>query len=585
MSARRPTISPDLVASMIESTPDRVRRRLDRSPDAAAEWPWLEGEAAWTVVAGEETVTLPHGHLAGDAQIRCTCLLSPRCFHVLACLTRLEVALIEAPPERADPIASAASDPTADLVEPSASQRHAARELVAAASQLLGVGVASGGVVVQSGLLRSIHQVRAEGLHRAAAMGLRVLTGTGEVRSRSPSADPAQLAEDVADLLETCQRLLHEKAIPGFWIGTARRRQIPVRPRKLRGLFAEPILTRTGFAGAAAYLLGDDGRIYTASDVRPGEARHARDAYMGGIEIGTLIQPAKRLARGVYLGTDLTASPDGRLGRGKGIRIAEQGSSNWYGQELESRFQRPLEDQWAAMYEHACLPEDTREAGWDFAFFEGTILGASGPELLFQPIGKAQIVRLAIANEGEDLSFRENLRMLSHAPGLRLKIIGRVSPADPRIVSPLAVAPISEGQRDDHGPRLEIPDSWCGRVCLGFDEIQRPFLVNARPSPGLVPIHGQPIDDDPLGPLRRRWIAAMLSGIDSRRASGSHSLRAEATALGRLGFATGAALLETLTSVPSAEGPTPIETFLATAVYLRTCSLERARFLATLTAN
>ena len=31
-------------------------------------------------------------------QVRCTCLLSPRCFHVLACLTRLEVALVEAAP-------------------------------------------------------------------------------------------------------------------------------------------------------------------------------------------------------------------------------------------------------------------------------------------------------------------------------------------------------------------------------------------------------------------------------------------------------------------------------------------------------
>ena len=96
------------------------------------------------------------------------------------------------------------------------------------------------------------------------------------------------------------------------------RRQTPVRPRRLLGLFAEPIITRSGFSGAAVYFLGEDGRIYTVSDVRPGDAQLARDAYLGGIEIGAMIQSAKQLARGLYLGTDLTASSDGRLGRGKG---------------------------------------------------------------------------------------------------------------------------------------------------------------------------------------------------------------------------------------------------------------------------
>src|SRR6185436_13758657 len=109
----------------------------------------------------------------------------------------------------------------------------------------------------------------------------------------------------VADVLETARHVLGEKACASFWVGTARRRQIPVRPRKLHGLFAEPILTRSGFAGAAAYFLGEDDRIYTASDVRPGDAQLARDAYLGGIEIGPMIQPAKQLARGQYLGTDM----------------------------------------------------------------------------------------------------------------------------------------------------------------------------------------------------------------------------------------------------------------------------------------
>ena len=305
-------------------------------------------------------------------QLACTCLLSPRCFHVLACLTRLEVAIAESckTQEREPSRAGVRRSAGEDVVEPDEKQQHAARELVTNVAQLLRVGVANAGVVVQSGLLRAVHQCRAEGLHRLAALGLRVIAGTQRVSARAPASDPAQLAEDVADVLETSRHVLSQKAIASFWIGTARRKQLPVRPRKLHGLFAEPIITRSGFAGAAVYFLGEDDRIYTASDVRPGDAQHARDAYLGGIEIGPMIQPAKQLARGLYLGTDLTASQDGRLGRGKGIKIVEQGQSTWQVEAIQERFRRPLPDQWNAVYAQAALPADARPAGWDFVFLD-----------------------------------------------------------------------------------------------------------------------------------------------------------------------------------------------------------------------
>src|SRR5262249_4237101 len=197
-------------------------------------------------------------------------------------LTCLQVAIVESVPaaerEEAEPASPEAEE---DTVEPDEKQEHAARELVNSVSQLLRVGVANAGVVVQSGMLRAVHQCRAEGLHRLAALGLRVIAGTNEFRVRAPTADPVQLAEDLADVLETSQHVLGGKAIPGYWIGTARRQQIPVRPRKLHGLLAEPIITRSGFAGAAVYFLGADDRIYSASDVRPGDAQLARDGYLG----------------------------------------------------------------------------------------------------------------------------------------------------------------------------------------------------------------------------------------------------------------------------------------------------------------
>lgn len=579
MSTERPTIAPRLIAAMIESTPERVRRRLDPTPDAAASWDWQAGDEVWSVQTGGETVTLPRGHVVSVDQLTCTCLLSPRCFHVLACLTRLEVAIVESvPAAETGPFEPASPEAGEDVVEPDDKQQHAARELVNNVAQLLRVGVANAGVVVQSGMLRAIHQCRAEGLHRLAALGLRVIAGTSEFRARAPASDPAQLAEDVADVLETSRHVLGQKAIAAFWVGTARRKQKPVRPRKLHGLLAEPIITRGGYAGAAAYFLGEDDRIYTASDVRPGDAQHARDAYLGGIEIGPMIQPAKQLARGMYLGTDLTASQDGRLGRGKGIKVVEQGPSTWQVEPIQERFRRPLLDQWNAVYAKASLPADARPAGWDFVFLAGVVLGAVGAELLFQLTTEDHPIHLAIENESAALYFRENLRMLSHAPGLRLQVIARMNLLEPTVVNPLAVAQIEEEPPKADEPRMEIPRSLGGRVCLGFDEIQRKYLVNAQSSCVVLSGRtGQPEKDDPLDSLRRRWIATMLSGISSQRQSNQNTVAAKTALLNRGGFATAAALLDALSRSHSDGGPTSIDTFLATAIYLRHCRCELAK--------
>ena len=370
------------------------------------------------------------------------------------------------------------------------------------------------------------------------------------------------------------------KAIESFWIGTARRKQMPVRPRRLHGLFAEPIITRSGFSGAAAYFLGEDDQIYTASDVRPGDAERARDAYLGGIEIGALIQPAKQLARGLYLGTDLTASRDGRLGRGKGMKLVQQGQSNWQADAIAARFRRGLPEQWNAVHAQAALPADGRPAGWDLVFLSGTVMGAAGPELLFKVDADSQPIRLAIENESEMLCFRENLRMLSYAPGLSLRVIARVTLREPRAVSPLAIVPMEmdEHARDDERPRLEIPESYAGRICLGFDEIQRHFLIHAQKSPvdlAARDLHQE--KDDPLSALRRRWIATMLSGLVSRGWSHAKTLRAETAGLIRGGFGSGAGLLETLCSTPLNTDSSGVDTYLAVAIYLRTCDLELAR--------
>ena len=140
----------------------------------------------WVVKAGDETVTLPRGQIVAVEQVTCTCLLSPRCFHVLACLTSLKVAHVEAI-HAEEPVELPESASNDDLVLVDANQQRAAGEMVKGVSQLLRVGIANAGVVVQSGLLRAVHQCRAEQLHRLSASGLHVLAGVSEFRGRAAS--------------------------------------------------------------------------------------------------------------------------------------------------------------------------------------------------------------------------------------------------------------------------------------------------------------------------------------------------------------------------------------------------------------
>ncbi len=91
MAATRPTIEPALLASLIEAAPGRVRKRLDKEPDVAQAWNWSEHDGVHQVSAGGETVRIStdQGVVRQLEQITCSCLLAPKCHHILACVTSL----------------------------------------------------------------------------------------------------------------------------------------------------------------------------------------------------------------------------------------------------------------------------------------------------------------------------------------------------------------------------------------------------------------------------------------------------------------------------------------------------------------
>ncbi|MEM9187201.1 MAG: hypothetical protein AAGB00_11970 [Planctomycetota bacterium] len=601
MSEQRPRVAPEALASLVARAPDRVRRRLDRSPRAAAEWAWSRGADGWSIDTGGETVTLPLEAVDSSDAVRCTCLLSPACYHTLACLTTLAVEDAQVDASQGEPEAGAkeqasgspsrATAASGTTITVTDGQLVASEGMLVAAAQLLRVGVANAGLVTQSGLLRAVHQCRAEGMHRLAGIAIRVIEGARRHRDRAADADTDQLTDDVSALLETALRVRRGPPLPAFWVGTARREFFPVQPRTLHGLFAEPIITASGYAGAAAYFLGEDGAVYSVSEARPGDAQLARDAYGGGIEFGPIVQPAMRLARGRYRGAELTASHDGRLGRGKAARVVERGDSDWGSEPVRARFEQPLADQSHRFYTLAAQPADARPAGWDLVFFRGVVLGAAGPNLLVQPSGGQRPLRLAVANESDEASFRENLRLLSHAPGLRLDVIGRGVVGEPGALQPLAIGHASDaadGQPEAAGepPRLELPRAWRGRVNLGFDKLDsRHFSRSRSAEVVLTPEPDErPAGVEPLAAYRRRLNAFLIAGSATQLAAGLSTVGAEVGRLHQHGYETGAALLDgLLRRAPG--GPSDVESFLAASLYLRHCRIEVARALAEGEAN
>ncbi|MEM7312674.1 MAG: hypothetical protein AAF497_05935, partial [Planctomycetota bacterium] len=90
---KKPRITSELLVQLSSAAPARVHRRLDKDPKVAGGWDWTQSGSAIEVDTGKQKVTLaPVGEVVDSLdQVSCNCLLAPKCLHVLACVTLLEV--------------------------------------------------------------------------------------------------------------------------------------------------------------------------------------------------------------------------------------------------------------------------------------------------------------------------------------------------------------------------------------------------------------------------------------------------------------------------------------------------------------
>ncbi|MGW2047279.1 hypothetical protein ACWCPF_19160 [Streptomyces sp. NPDC001858] len=577
-----PPVAPAVTAELVEALSPRLRKRLDAGIAKLATRPVVrEGDTVRIAVDDDTDLELhaPGGTVTEADAIRCGCLLAPDCLHRAAAASAAPVAddtpdASPAPSTRDTAADGEASQPS-DVETASPDQLAAARAVFDTAAAVLAAGTDGSGAVLQAELLRAAHSARLAGLPRAAASAVSVVTGVRAARS----ADPAYRLPDLVDALRGVLGVAHRLPFAtgrdlAELRGSVRQPYTPDGSLRLYGLFSEPILTASGYAGAVTWTADAEGRLYTVSDVAPGGPGRAIGAADRAVRIGDASLTHRELSRAGLAVSGATVSPTGRLGAGAGVRAVRAAGAAWREAPLDRLWAAPAAEQVAR-----ALSGGLGGAGHGLLFLDvtlaGTVREATGDCLLADCDGLA--LRLAMAHDDPALPYRDNLRLLAAARGSRLRIVARLAPGPvPRALLLAAEHPARLDTPDAPGAR-DTPDA---RVDLGLDRLQRADL----PAATAPPVSAPPVDEAPLHLLGRRVQQTVSGGRRVLSFPGGGT--GDGGRLRRVGLATAADLLDELQAAAADRSrdafgrllPTDTDRFarawLASAVY--TAEVERA---------
>ncbi|MFD0304307.1 hypothetical protein [Streptomyces sp. NPDC127119] len=547
MSLDLPPVAPSVTAALVQGLTPRLRKRLDAGITKLADRPCVrDGDTVRIAVDDDTTLELhaPGGSVTSADAIRCGCLLAPDCLHRAAAASAAPIA--EAEPE-AEKEAAAASDPKPESASGSGSdtaagstsgaapvpeaesetvtgeQRTAALAVYDATAAVLEAGTDGSGAVLQADLLRAAHTARVGGLPRVAASAVSVVTQLRAARSADPAYRLAELTTALRDVLMTAHRLPDATGAELADLrGTARQPYAPDGSMRLYGLFSEPVLTATGYAGAVTWTAGADGRLYTVSDVAPGGSGRAVGAADRAVRVGDTALSHRELSRAGLAVSGATVSPTGRLGAGAGVRAVRAAGAAWSEAPLDRLWQVPVAEQVSRAL-----------TGGDGLLFldvtlTGTVREAAGDCLLADCGGLT--LRLAAAHDHPALPYRDNLRLLATAPATRLRVVARLDPSP--VPRALLVAATHPSDAEAH-------------VDLGLDRLQHADLP-APATASTVPAGSSPVlpDEAPLHLLRRRVHQAASAGRRVLAFPGDSA--ADSSRLSRYGFACAGDLLDEL---------------------------------------
>ncbi|MFJ3498314.1 hypothetical protein ACIPPJ_32650 [Streptomyces sp. NPDC086091] len=569
-----PAVSPAVTAELVGALSPRLRKRLDGGIAKLAARPVTrDGDTVRISVDDDTDLTLhaPGGTVTGVDAVRCGCLLAPDCLHRAAAVSLAPVADESAEPPATSPLpngtaeadgpggsggasspsapgsgaatgtgaATAEGSPEAEVADPA--QRDAARAVRDAVATLLEAGTDGAGAVVQAEVLRAAHTARLAGLPRAASAAVSVVTGVRAARSADPAFRLADLADGLRDVLGVAGRLPDATGAELAALrGTARQPYRPDGSLRLYGLFSEPVLTASGYAGAVTWTADADGRLYTVSDVAPGGAGRAVGAADRAVRIGDTSLTHRELSRAGLAVSGATVSPTGRLGAGAGVRAVRASGADWRGEPLDRLWGVPVGDQVSRALgapggPGAPVPQG---GGHDLLFLDVTLVGPvreTGGDCLLADCDGVP-VRLVTAHDAPGLPYRENLRLLAAAGGTRVRVVARLVPG------PLPRALLLA---------TEHPNDAAARVDLGLDRLQHADLPPSAARPAAAPAAPSP-DEAPLHLLRRRVQQAVSGGRRVLAFPGGAA--GDGNRLRRVGLGTAGDLLDALHAAAADRG-------------------------------
>lgn len=529
--SQRPTIDPAVVTTLTDAAPQRIQKKLETDPKLADTWNWTIGTDQIVINTGPEFVTLSagkEGSIGVPEAVSCSCLLSPRCLHVLAVIHALPLKLsdVDGPPElTSDTDANGAQATTPTQDEESVTQqideeaRAAAKTMLRAGGRMLERGAANASLTASTELLRAVHSCRIHSLHRLAAAGLRVAESVRMYRENSVDFDRDRLVLEFRELVSVAHALSQPETDATLYVGTARRKYRDVGSKKLSGVLVDPIITKTGYAGTVTYLMDPDGVMWTLSDVAPGHSSRAIGAYDGGVSIGDVKSAPRVICRGGLLLQGATGSQDGRLGSGKAVRaVSVKGTSPHEWPVWSLPFEAQVANSLAAS---ASLQ---RRAGDDLLFFEATIAGVSGENLIVFERRSQRQVRIKPPSISAGLRFVSNLQMLGRASGMTVRLAVRRSDDARDGYDALAVFPAPDSENT-----IDLPDALDGRINLGLDPIQPEFIGAFATRP--IEVLELEAPQDPLHVLRQRVASVVQGGRFVFHAGASHAVHRDANRL------------------------------------------------------
>ncbi|MGW7527285.1 hypothetical protein [Streptomyces sp. NPDC054783] len=572
MRADLPQVAPSVTAELVAALSPRLRKRLDAGIAKLADRSAVrDGDTVRIAIDDDTDLELhaPGGTVTSADAIRCGCLLAPDCVHRAAAASAAPIADDadcevrehgsrdaaadandavepatagtgqrapgpESAPATHEPggtetagvaktvLAAQTAGPAQERVESEsadAAQRSAALALRSAAAAVLEAGADGAGAVLQAELLRAAHTARLAGLHRAAASAVSVVTALRAARAADPDYRLVDLVGGLREVLSVAHRVPYATGAELAGLrGTARQPYRPDGSLRLYGLFSEPVLTASGYAGAVTWTADAKGRLYQASDVAPGAAGRAVGAADRAVRLGDTALTHRELSRAGLAVSGATVSPTGRLGAGAGVRAVGASGAGWREEPLDRLWTVPVAEQLSRAL----------NGGHDLLFLEVTLLGtameAAGDCLLAGCDGV--VLRLTAAHDHPALPHRDNLRLLAGAQGATLRVVARLTPAPHPRAQLLAT---------------EHPAQPGARVDMGLDRLQRADLPTARVSP----VQAAPSTEEaPVHLLRRRVQQAVSGGRRVLSLSGDPG--ADARRLSRSGLATAGGLLEEL---------------------------------------